>query len=93
MKVFNVVRTTLLKDIWENIEAENAQEAIVKSLAKLPSQTVPNFGPVECHSMFEAIEMVLIDRAEGCRVPPDGWLCTRKAGHDGPCAAVPVEAK
>jgi|SRR5581483_455793 len=25
-----------------------------------------------------------------CVVPPDGWYCTRKAGHDGPCAALPV---
>ena len=24
-----------------------------------------------------------------CEVPPEGWSCTRKKGHDGPCAAVP----
>ena len=24
-----------------------------------------------------------------CEVPPEGWFCTRKKGHDGPCAAVP----
>lgn len=24
-----------------------------------------------------------------CAVPPRGWRCTRGAGHDGPCAAVP----
>lgn len=29
------------------------------------------------------------ERAE-CAVPPEGWACTRGAGHDGPCAAVPV---
>lgn len=23
-----------------------------------------------------------------CAIPPEGWLCTRDAGHDGPCAAV-----
>lgn len=22
-----------------------------------------------------------------CRVPPDGWVCSRGAGHAGPCAA------
>lgn len=22
-----------------------------------------------------------------CKVPPKGWLCTRQAGHGGPCAA------
>lgn len=25
-----------------------------------------------------------------CTVPPEGWFCTRPAGHDGPCAAVPI---
>jgi hypothetical protein len=24
-----------------------------------------------------------------CTVPPAGWVCTRGAGHDGPCAAHP----
>lgn len=23
-----------------------------------------------------------------CPLPPPGWRCTRRAGHDGPCAAV-----
>ena len=23
-----------------------------------------------------------------CNVPPQGWACTRTAGHDGPCAAI-----
>ena len=22
-----------------------------------------------------------------CLAPPQGWVCTRPAGHDGPCAA------
>jgi hypothetical protein len=26
---------------------------------------------------------------EECKVPPKGWRCTRPAGHEGPCAAVP----
>lgn len=25
-----------------------------------------------------------------CELPPKGWRCTRGAGHDGSCAAVPV---
>lgn len=24
-----------------------------------------------------------------CRIPPFGWRCTRRAGHEGPCAAWP----
>ncbi len=31
------------------------------------------------------------ERAEAvCTVPPDGWSCSREAGHDGPCAASPM---
>lgn len=24
-----------------------------------------------------------------CSIPPKGWRCTRKPGHEGPCAAIP----
>jgi len=24
---------------------------------------------------------------EFCTIPPDGWICSRAAGHNGPCAA------
>lgn len=27
-----------------------------------------------------------------CALPPPGWHCTRGAGHDGPCAALPVQS-
>lgn len=26
-----------------------------------------------------------------CEVPPKGWWCSREAGHEGPCAARPIE--
>jgi hypothetical protein len=26
---------------------------------------------------------------EKCTLPPKGWLCSREAGHTGPCAAIP----
>jgi len=28
--------------------------------------------------------------APKCLLPPPGWECTRRPGHEGPCAAVPV---
>jgi hypothetical protein len=28
--------------------------------------------------------------ADVCILPPDGWACTRRPGHEGPCAAVPM---
>jgi hypothetical protein len=32
-----------------------------------------------------------INAAAVCTVPPSGWQCTRAAGHDGPCAAIPAD--
>lgn len=29
------------------------------------------------------------EKKEECKFPPQGWYCTRSAGHDGPCAALP----
>lgn len=29
--------------------------------------------------------------ADRCDRPPPGWRCTRSAGHDGPCAALPAD--
>lgn len=26
-----------------------------------------------------------------CTLPPRGWKCSRAAGHEGPCAATPIE--
>lgn len=26
-----------------------------------------------------------------CTAPPSGWVCSRAAGHDGPCAASPAK--
>jgi hypothetical protein len=27
-----------------------------------------------------------------CTIPPQGWACTRGAGHEGPCAAIAHQA-
>lgn len=29
------------------------------------------------------------EQQQHCDKPPDGWRCTRKRGHEGPCAAIP----
>lgn len=26
---------------------------------------------------------------EKCKIPPEGWYCTRPSDHEGPCAALP----
>lgn len=54
--------------------------------------------PAEWEGELTSEEQAMIDRAwdrhvaagPQCTVPPDGWLCTRGAGHDGPCAALPT---
>lgn len=28
-----------------------------------------------------------------CLIPPEGWRCSRESGHEGPCAATPIEFK
>lgn len=33
-----------------------------------------------------------LEGPQGCAVPPLGWYCTREAGHEGPCAAIPTAA-
>jgi hypothetical protein len=33
------------------------------------------------------------NRLNLCNRPPEGWYCTRGAGHEGPCAAVRVSRK
>lgn len=26
-----------------------------------------------------------------CNLPPEGWHCSRPRGHEGPCAALPID--
>lgn len=49
-------------------------------------------GPVRCGRHWRcpihgkrAMEEAMPKR---CTLPPEGWICTRAAGHPGPCAAV-----
>lgn len=43
-------------------------------------------GRCEC---FKAMDKPPAVHGEGaCQLPPEGWECTRGAGHDGPCAAI-----
>lgn len=30
---------------------------------------------------------------EPCKVPPEGWSCSRPAGHEGPCAATSTQIR
>jgi hypothetical protein len=49
------------------------------------AEWVPVSSTAEFRPQFEP--------GERCTVPPDAWVCTRVAGHDGPCAAWPAERR
>lgn len=34
-------------------------------------------------------ELTALGDEPACKVPPAGWVCSREAGHEGPCAARP----
>lgn len=50
-------------------------------------QAVLCVDPMAALRAAKAFEKTL----EECPLPPAGWRCTRRAGHDGPCAAVEVD--
>lgn len=37
--------------------------------------------------------MILDDIIPECDRPPIGWRCSRMRGHQGPCAAIPVDVR
>ena len=39
--------------------------------------------------MTNGKDKVVLNSLGICAIPPDGWACSRSAGHDGPCAAYP----
>lgn len=53
-------------------------------------RTIIRFGDdVIVSRASDALDQVNAARSKAtCQVPPDGWYCTRIAGHGGPCAAM-----
>lgn len=49
----------------------------------------------ECHRVLNLCHFApcCYSSDDICTKPPEGWSCTRKAGHDGPCAAIPTSIK
>ena len=60
-----------------------------------PAAEASRFGSPELQALIIArcVEKDQADRVQedACHAPPLGWRCTRKAGHEGPCAAVEYE--
>lgn len=61
-----------------------ASDHVSEQLEVCPDITLVNDRSLEG---LEATVRGMVRRQ--CAVPPPGWECTRKPGHEGPCAAVP----
>lgn len=48
----------------------------------------PDWRYADAYAMRWNVWQARAQRAQECPLPPAGWRCTRRAGHDGPCAAV-----
>lgn len=61
-----------------------------KTALKKNRSAIPKNGN-DCIMTPDSLAQVIADmQSPECSLPPPGWKCTRKAGHDGPCAAVPT---
>lgn len=50
----------------------------------------PEWRYADAYAMRWNVWQARAQLAQECPRPPAGWRCTRRAGHDGPCAAVEV---
>ena len=76
---------------WEQ-EAKNCWKALEEMHERLMAAAAPQPSPTaQAAESVPAGVVAAIEKeiAETCMNTPPGWRCTRKAGHDGSCAAVP----
>jgi hypothetical protein len=75
-----------MREDWKTISEAADAFPTAEPPASLGARIPPDIGlrehhPGECGS-----------NPLPCTKPPEGWRCTREAGHDGPCAAIPSRA-
>jgi len=66
------------------------------AIAEIKAQGVDEFSRTFNSETIEGSSMVMVAKTfaanlragRKCSIPPAGWICTRAAGHNGPCAAV-----
>ena len=83
--------TRKLRQMYQEMR-DDAVDGCNKALSTIRAartQKQAEQAPVAFHraSFLSGYEAAQYD-ANSCDVPPQGWLCTRQAGHDGPCAAI-----
>lgn len=49
------------------------------------AQMIQMSAKINQEALLNAVDFTVV-----CQKPPAGWRCTREAGHEGPCAALPI---
>lgn len=73
---------------WIRFALEIAVDLVTGRLEGPGKPSAPAVGLPHKHS--ELIAKASREAGPPCELPPPGWRCTRRRGHDGPCAAEPV---
>lgn len=77
------------RDDWQDVLAVNLlRQGCPLTKTQIRALIAHSYEGVEVPpELFEKGPLELSE----CQVPPPGWKCTRGAGHEGPCAAVPAD--
>lgn len=75
---------------WRSIDAARLVYNALYAEGLLPLTADDQAKINEAWERHKAAEPVKGEPTPHCEVPPEGWFCTRSAGHIGPCAARPI---
>ena len=67
------------------------ERLIAHRLVDVINRILTDAGLTAIAPKYSEGQLVGFEEDTVCAVPPAGWRCTRVAGHDGPCAAIPRE--
>lgn len=78
-------------------KTQSAEDAVRKALAApmqpMTAEWVATFPKVAAGMLnVFAAKIDTLSEGKTCTLPPEGWICSRPAGHDGPCAAASTQA-
>lgn len=87
----NVEKLTNLPAQWRT-EASKARKKSAKFLRdEMDDDIIFDHYPQTLESCADELEEILKENqpvSQGCKVPPQGYICTREPNHEGPCAAI-----
>jgi len=87
------LKAAALKGVRCEISVNDASLPLSLEAARTMGAVVPRQVYTNCYRREEVRSVFYIRNTTTCRVPPEGWYCTRKPEHDGPCAALPDRRK